>query len=267
MRPLGFGCGKAEVDGLLFRRNLDSLDPLQFLDAALHLLGLGGLVAEAVDEGFELLDAVLLVLVGGDQLGAALVLLLLVPGVAAGIEVQALVPQLDDLADGDVEEVAVVGDQHEGVRVGVEILFEPVAGFQVEMVGRLVEQQQVGFFQQQLGERDAHLPAAGELLGALLPIALRKARGRRARLPDLRFDGIPVARPELAFGAVEAVGDLGVFGAGGVEFGHAVGERLLLLFERAEVGENGHALGEDGAAGERKAFLREVADADGLSGW
>jgi hypothetical protein len=70
------GLREAEVDGLLFGRNLDPLDLLQFLDAALHLLGLGGLVAEAVDEGFELLDAVLLVGVGGLQLRAPLGLLL-----------------------------------------------------------------------------------------------------------------------------------------------------------------------------------------------
>ena len=38
-----FGLRKAEVDGLFFGRNFDALDPLQFLDAALHLLGLGGL--------------------------------------------------------------------------------------------------------------------------------------------------------------------------------------------------------------------------------
>ena len=68
MRPLGLGCGKRKVDGLLFRRNLDALDLFQFLDARLHLLGLGGLVAEAVDEGFQLLDALALVAVGGFEL-------------------------------------------------------------------------------------------------------------------------------------------------------------------------------------------------------
>ena len=41
--------------------NLDTLDLLQFLDAALHLLRLSGLVAEAVDEDFQLLDALALV--------------------------------------------------------------------------------------------------------------------------------------------------------------------------------------------------------------
>ena len=112
-------------------------------------------------------------------------------------------------------------DQHEGVRVGGQILFQPVAGFQVEVVGGLVEQQQVGLFEQQLGQRDAHLPAAGELFGAALPIALRETEAGEHRA-DLRFDGVAVARAEFAFGAVEAVGHLGVFRAGGVELGHAV---------------------------------------------
>jgi hypothetical protein len=37
-------------------RDLDALDLFQFFDAALHLLGLGGLGAEAVDEGLQVLD-------------------------------------------------------------------------------------------------------------------------------------------------------------------------------------------------------------------
>jgi hypothetical protein len=55
---------KLEVDDRLFFGNLDALDLLQFLDARLHLLGLGGLGAEAVDEGFEMLDLIALVAVG-----------------------------------------------------------------------------------------------------------------------------------------------------------------------------------------------------------
>ena len=66
------GLRKREVDGLLFGRNLDALDLFQFLDAALHLLGFGRLVAEAVDEDFQLLDALALVAVGGFELLAAL---------------------------------------------------------------------------------------------------------------------------------------------------------------------------------------------------
>ena len=93
-RPLGLGCGKLKWMVFSSGGNLDALDPLQFLDAALHLLGLGGLVAETGDEGFQLPDAVLLVLLGGFELGPPLGLQLLVARVAAGVEMHALVPQL-----------------------------------------------------------------------------------------------------------------------------------------------------------------------------
>src|ERR1035441_8810248 len=174
-----FGLGKTEMDGLLAGRNLNPFDLLQFLNAALHLFGLGGLGAEAVDEGFQLLDAVLLVGVGGKKLRAPLLFQYLVAGIAAGVNVEAFVPELDDFAHGDVEEVAVVGNQHVRVRVGGEILFQPVAGFQVEVVGGLVEEQQVGFLQEKFGQRDAHLPAAGELFGAAFPIALGEAEAAK----------------------------------------------------------------------------------------
>ena len=166
------------MDGLFLGRHLDALDAIELLDAALHLLGFGGLVAKAVDKGFELADAILLVGVGGLKLGAALGLLLFVAGVSAGVKMQALVPKLHDAAHGDIEEIAVVRDQHEGVRVIGQIVFEPVAGFQIEVVGGFVEQQQVGLFEQQFGQRDAHLPAAGKLFGAAFPIALAEIPGR-----------------------------------------------------------------------------------------
>ena len=61
-------------------------------------------------------------------------------------------------------------DQDEGVLVSLEVLFQPVAAFQIEMVRRLIEQQQRRLLQQELGQRNAHLPAAGELFGAPGPI-------------------------------------------------------------------------------------------------
>ena len=51
------------------------------------------------------------------------------------------------------------------------------------MVGGLVEQQQVGLFEQQFGQRDAHLPAAGELFGAAFPIALRETQAAESTAP------------------------------------------------------------------------------------
>ena len=64
------GLGKRKMDGLLFGRQLDALDLVELLDPALHLLGFGGLVAEAVDERLQLLDALALIVVGGFELVA-----------------------------------------------------------------------------------------------------------------------------------------------------------------------------------------------------
>ena len=74
-----------------------------------------------------------------------------------------------------VEEEAIVGDEDDGVRVVGEVLLEPVPRLEVEMVRRLVEQEQAGPAEQELGERDAHLPAAREGLGRLLHVVLRRS--------------------------------------------------------------------------------------------
>ena len=136
----GFGLRERKVDRLFFWGNLDALDLFQFLDAALYLLSFRCLVAEAVDEDFELLDAVALVAVSGCQLFVALRLLGEELVVISGVEPEAFVPDFGDFVDGDVQEVAVVRDQHEGVRIVLQIFFQPVAGFKIEMVGGLVEQ-------------------------------------------------------------------------------------------------------------------------------
>src|SRR5439155_13909055 len=49
--------GKLEVNAARGARHLDALHPLEHLDAALYLARLGGLVAKALDEPLDLLDA------------------------------------------------------------------------------------------------------------------------------------------------------------------------------------------------------------------
>ena len=62
---------------------------------------------------------------------------------------------------GDVvQEVTVMGHHHHGAGVIVQRVFQPGDAFGVQMVGRLVQQQQVGLFQQQLAQRDPALLAA-----------------------------------------------------------------------------------------------------------
>ncbi len=53
--------GRTVFAGPFLLRQLDALYFLQFLDPALHLLGLGGLVAKTIDEDFQLLNTLALV--------------------------------------------------------------------------------------------------------------------------------------------------------------------------------------------------------------
>ena len=90
------------MDRLLLNRDLDPLDLLQLLDAALDLLRFGGLVTKASDEGFQMLDVLALVFVSRGKLRPPLCFLFQILFVVAVINVQALVPYLDDFADRDV---------------------------------------------------------------------------------------------------------------------------------------------------------------------
>src|SRR5260370_35072398 len=101
----------------LFSRKFDALDLLEFLNAALHLLGLGGLITKAVDESFELLNPFALVAVSRFQLLAAFLLLRKIFLVVAAIEMHAFVPDLDGLVDGDIQKIAVVANQNSVNRV------------------------------------------------------------------------------------------------------------------------------------------------------
>ena len=70
--------------------------------------------------------------------------------------------ELEDPAGDVVEEVAVVRDRDDGSEIVLEEPLQPGHRLGVEMVGRLVEQQQVGRLQQQPAEGDAPALAAGQ---------------------------------------------------------------------------------------------------------
>ena len=171
MRPLFAHVGKREVDPLALGRHLDRHDLLEQLDPALHLRRLGRLVAEPVDEHLDARDFLVLLALRLAQPLEHRVALLDVLAVVADVVGQLAQVEIGDARDDRVEEVAVVRDEDDRVRIGAEILLEPVARLEIEVVGRLVEQQQVRTAEQQLGERDAHLPAAGERLAR--PLARR----------------------------------------------------------------------------------------------
>ena len=100
--------------------------------------------------------------VGGLLQQKLLLLLFDVTGIVAGVVVELTEFEFVDLADYPVNEHPVVGDQDDGLGVFLQVAFQPLDRLHVQMVGRLVQQQDVRLDQQQLDEADLGLLAAGE---------------------------------------------------------------------------------------------------------
>lgn len=101
--PARFRLREGEMHGLFFFRNFNPLHLFQLFNAALDLLGFRCRVAEAINEDFQLFDAVVLGLVGGFELLFARGFRSQVLVVIAGVEMYPLVPDFDDAFDRDVE--------------------------------------------------------------------------------------------------------------------------------------------------------------------
>ncbi len=169
-----------EIEGRVHVRGGDALEFFQGLDAALRLARLGRLGAEARDEGLEVRHRALLLLEGGLLLGEARGALHLEGGVVARVLVQALVLDVHDESRDRIEEFAVVRDEDDRARKGPEPVLEPQDGVEVQVIRRLVEEQQVRAAHERARQIEAHAPAAREL------------RDR----PRLRLLGEPQAREQ-----------------------------------------------------------------------
>ncbi len=141
------------------------------------------------------------------------------------------------------------------------MVFEPQGAFEVEIVGGLVEQQDVRLGEQRRGERDAHAPAAGEFCAGALLVGMGEAepgedRGgaRRRRM------GSDVGEPRLDVGDAMRVGR--GFRLGDEEAALAVaGEHDLDQAFRPVRGFLGQpADGRAGGPGEAALLDREIAD-------
>ena len=176
---------------VLAARGLDVLD-LELLDllhargglARLRLVG-----AEAAHEVFQVGDAVL-----GARVG---VLLLLarergrfhVVVVAAGIDADVAVVHVRHVRAHAGEEVPVVRDDHHGARAAVEHVFQPADAVDVEVVGRLVQQQDVRVAEERLREQHAQLPARRHRAHRAVVLRDRHAQAEQ-QLAGARLGGV-----------------------------------------------------------------------------
>ncbi len=68
---------------------------------------------------------------------------------------------MQDVVGDVVEQIAVVTDDEDGRCTALEVVAEPQHALEVEVVGRFVQQQQVGLGEEHRGQRHPHPPAAG----------------------------------------------------------------------------------------------------------
>src|SRR5579864_4404874 len=95
---------KREMNRLLLVRQLDPSYFLKLLDPALHLSCLGGLITEASDEGFQVMNMLLLISLVSFELRPSFRLLRQVTVIIARVEIRAPIPDLQDLVYRDIEE-------------------------------------------------------------------------------------------------------------------------------------------------------------------
>ena len=220
-------------------------DLLDLADALLRLGGLGGLVAELVDEDLHVGDVALL----GGTLGAHLLQVVLalleVAAVVAGVGGYAAVFEGGDVVDAGVHEGAVVADDEDGAVVVCDKAAQPLDAFEIQVVGGLVQKQQVGMAQEELGERDAHLPAARELGTRALKVGDLKAQtGQDLAGVALELVAAQMLKAvlDLAVLVEECVDVLSLFG----ELGDLGLQLVGALAHAADFLGSGHDLGEDG---------------------
>ena len=142
--------------------------------------------------------------------------------------------ELEDPLGDVVEEVAVVGDRDDRARVLLEEPLEPVDRLGVEVVGRLVEQQQVGVAEQQPAQRDAAPLAAGQRRD--VGVVGRAAQGVHGDL-DVALEVPGVGRGDLVLELGLLGADLLVVGVGVGPHGH---DLVVPVDERLDLGDAVH---------------------------
>ena len=143
-----------------------------------------------------------------------------------GVEVTAV--NLGDPAGDVVEEVAVVSDGDDRARIGREVLLQPEDGLGVQVVGRLVEEQQVGRLDEELAQRDAAALATRQDGDRLIR---RRTAQRVHRLIELRVDVPRVGSIDLGLQLTHLVHQ-------GIEVGVRVGHLFGDLIEAGKLGED-----------------------------
>ena len=248
-----------ETDRGLLLWHHNPLNLFKLLDPRLHLLGLGRLRPEAIDKRLQIADALALILIRIHQLRLALFFLCDVLLIAAGVHVHPLIPDFANFAYRHIEKIAVMRDQHKGVLIVAQVIFKPVARLEIQVVRRLIEQQQGWLLEQQLGQRNPHLPAARKLLGAPLPVFFRKPQPSQHRA-HLRVERIDVMGLQHVHDVRVAIRRLLVFRRPRLLVAQGPRQLFGLGLHAAQLVKDAQTLFKDGLAAHGQPVLRQIPE-------
>lgn len=163
--------GEAEGEDTILLDGLDEAIGLHLVENLLAGLGLTDQVGVGTSASNELLDVgnfILLLLVGLHLVGLLLGAGLVVSVVVTTIVDEGLEAHVDHACADTVEEILGVRNQDEGAVPLLEVFFQPHAGLEIQMGGRVVEKEESGLDEEGLGEGNTHTPTTGHVLGLLL---------------------------------------------------------------------------------------------------
>lgn len=126
-------------------------------------------------------------------------------------------------------------NEDNGAFIRVEIVLHEALGSDVEVVGWLVEEKDFGLGKEELGHRDAHLPAAGKFAAIAGEVALLEAETTEDGLDPGLHAGRVVA-VELEFEFSDLIKEIGIRGGTGVEIGE-------IFFESGDLVKDGLRFG------------------------
>ena len=106
----------------------------------------------------------------GTQVVHALLSFFQIVGIVATIGIDGLIIEFQDGVAHLVEEESVVGYHEDGLIATVQIALQPLNHLQVEVVGRLIEHQEVGLVNQHIGKRHTLLLATTQLSHRLIHV-------------------------------------------------------------------------------------------------
>ena len=158
--------GSEDDSRVAARRWLDFLDIefFQHLLATCSLLRLGNIGAETLNKLEQLLALFLSLLVLLLLLTQSELTRLIPEAIVTGKERNLIVIDVESVSGNGIEKVAVVRNHEDSILAVGEILFEPSDSVEVEVVGRLIEEEVIGITKKSLGKKDTHLFLTTEVL-------------------------------------------------------------------------------------------------------